>query len=317
MFLLIIPFWNLCFQIYGDYAGESEAAFLIFTAIWMLWVPGIGLIYSQRVRTQRRPLPDKLVKEYNIGKIGYRHDITDCCVDMEGCAQACCCTCLYARMGDTFEVAQAGNFWAIQVAFFIAHASGPGFTTWNYYRRNEWGQEVLSTRDALGYFSLAVFSLLSFYLALLRRKYRSRLGDTALKGFLCDCMLLFFCTSCVAIQDGRQVDEATFTRLQCCCRLVHTTVPGGPCLPVGEPLKVIEGKRVSKESLMDSNKEALVKPETVAATPSGPNAPIANMHSFDIPVPDKEKELLSTDVAGNRLNLKNDAPMMQLKSVEV
>merc|ERR1719517_406242 len=59
----------------------------------------------------------------------------------------------------------------------------------------------------------------AFYLASQRGKLREKLGGAADK-FANDFICYWCCQCCTVIQDARQLDAATGTRVECCCKLI-------------------------------------------------------------------------------------------------
>lgn len=245
MFLLAIPFFNYAYQVNG-------AIDIWFFFVWLDWTITpllIAIVYKSRILRQRQPFPAKVPKPYRLGgRRTYKHDLQDFCVEIEYCAYACCCTCLYARFGDTFATTGAGNFWTIQLFCLIPHSMVPimrqAAVEIDMIVAEEGGTAPLGLGPGhLNLIVLSMYVVLSLYLAKRRQLYRQRLGDKALRGFLSDTLLILACTTCVAVQDARQVDEATLTRVECCCRLVHTEAPGGDPV-VGGPIKVSTGSEL-------------------------------------------------------------------------
>lgn len=244
MFLLIVPFFLYFYQV-----QTLDVWFIIAYLDWALTPFFIGLAYKRRIVDKRHEFPKKVPKTYRLGRAGrsYKHELADFCVEVEYCAYACCCTCLYARLGDTFATTGAGNYWTINLLCIIPHMLTPiikqvateAEEVAKEYGHNEFTGIFTETNSLI--FVCCMYFALSLYLAKKRQGYRGRLGDKGAvekcSGFCCDALLIFACTSCVAVQDARQVDESTLTRVECCCRLVHTETPAG-ITAVGGPVKV-------------------------------------------------------------------------------
>jgi len=234
MIILIIPFFELMYlalEVGLTSDGAVDMPVLIsYVSVSFLIPPLIAWVYWKQVIATRKAFPEKLPKGYNLGKHSPKHSLSECCVELEYFIQACCCTCLYARLGDTFHTTGTGNFWLVQLACYMSHITGPIYLILEYLGLLGVEEQTL----VLTWIGINI--ALSLWLACLRQRYRVRMGSAARRGFLADALLFLICTSCVAIQDARQVDEASLTRVECCCRLVETRTPGGPA--VGEPVAV-------------------------------------------------------------------------------
>merc|ERR1711953_1100352 len=77
-----------------------------------------------------------------------------------------------------------------------------------------------SQPDISNVLSLVCHVALAAWLALQRQKMRAKLGGRQDSWFN-DCICYFCCTCCTIIQDARQVDVASNTRVDCCFKLVH------------------------------------------------------------------------------------------------
>ncbi|CAK0802075.1 unnamed protein product [Prorocentrum cordatum] len=150
----------------------------------------------------------------------------DCCLqDHVYCWYAC--LCLGARLGDTYTAANIGGpgYFAYVHAVVAVWLSGqliavvwkilmPMMVSWDGWSDDNWSDGLMGTG--------AFFShmLLAAWLAGQRMKLREALGDPApesrwTKDFCCYWWFPF----CMAVQEGRQVDEITNVHTKCCFRL--------------------------------------------------------------------------------------------------
>jgi len=231
------------------HVDHSHIAQKIWFLLSCLQALAVAVFYARGViRRREKKFPGKLIDSHDLGPKGeWRHTFCNYAEEVEYCAQSLICCCLWARVGDTFSTTEVCGFWEAQAVCLLAQ-----FLRFAFFAL---GYQDLSDPGTIG-ICFGIEGLLALWLASKRRRLRQRLGQAHPTGIdaICDWMGYFFCTHCMVVQDARQVDEAINTRVECCCRLVHTKVPGGPA--VGTAVEVAEVLHASSAASSNPSSQA-------------------------------------------------------------
>jgi len=192
----------------------------------------VAAVYKSTIADKRRPFPDPVPETHRLAGKDFKYDTFACCDNFSYCLYGWCC--LDARIADTLSTAQIGTYWSVVLVWVGVVAFGQGISAVLQVLAM-----VLNLNSDLfvqvgSLANLAAGVLLAAWLADKRRALRRKLGDTADDKFMMDCVCFWCCSCCTAIQDARQVDEASNTKVECCLKLVHTAEPVvGPPVMIG------------------------------------------------------------------------------------
>jgi len=113
---------------------------------------------------------------------------------------AVCCT--IPRIADTVHTVGLGDFWCLILAWVFMHL-------------------CLSWMGVLGG---AFYIILPGFLSVMRHRLRAAMGIDHATLTSSDILMSLFCSFCVVVQEAREVDMASNSRVACCCRLVTDDV---------------------------------------------------------------------------------------------
>jgi len=225
------------------YAG-ALAGILIPILIWVF----VAMQYKREVTDKRPatfPQVSDLPPDLSLASMpDFKYGLCACKEDRQYCWHGWCLEGI--RTGDSYKAAGVGSFWGVLGAFLItwlvAQVLGLAVQVALYEAmRDSVHNERLQRQNVIGNFGWYVANFfLAAYLASLRQKLRSKLGDPQPGGKYCqDLMFWWWCSCCVSIQEARQVDEATGTRVACCFQLSKVEPPA--MQQVGQPAVVVVG----------------------------------------------------------------------------
>jgi Cys-rich protein (TIGR01571 family) len=207
--------------------GQSCVHLVVFLVVSLV----IAAVYKSRINDKRGPFPEQVPEALSLAGKDFKYGTFDCFGDLTYCLYGWCC--LDARLADNFSAAQVGDYWTVALVWIgiVAFGQLVGIAA-------QVASLVLGGTAAVAYVgflvNVAVGVLWAAWLAGKRRTLRTKLGDTGGDKFLMDCICYWCCGCCTVIQDARQVDEASDTRAECCCNLVHT----GAQPAVGPPVLI-------------------------------------------------------------------------------
>jgi len=193
---------------------------LISPLVWLI----VAAVYKSKVTDQR-------AKNFAgaPGQNGgaWKYGTFDCCSDCGYCLHGWFCP--FIRAADTYQGANLDGYWKVLLLGVGSYFLGQVLSTlWGMFAFALVGEDMdLSGLSSI--FALLTQGLLALYLAGLRGKLAEKFGIA--HSFLQDCCCWMWCACCTAIQEGRQFDEGTSTRVDCCCalsKLANGPIVGGP-----------------------------------------------------------------------------------------
>jgi len=222
----------------------------------IIWL-AVATSYKKGVTDKRAPFPDPVPPEYSLsGGKDFKYQTLQCLDDGQYCMHAYCCP--VARVADTFAATGVAPFWTMVMLYLLtwllAQLLALGISLllpmlMESLDVDTYRTESLRSNQTGQLCWFAANSALALYFALQRRKLRAKLGDADAGAKLAgDCLCYWCCGCCTYIQDARQVDEASGTRVECCCTLLSLThMPQMPGMMVGAPVvvgQVVQGQVV-------------------------------------------------------------------------
>eukprot|EP00930_Biecheleria_cincta_P097929 TRINITY_DN89602_c0_g1_i1.p1 TRINITY_DN89602_c0_g1~~TRINITY_DN89602_c0_g1_i1.p1 ORF type:complete len:367 (-),score=47.51 TRINITY_DN89602_c0_g1_i1:96-1142(-) len=178
----------------------------------------IGYQYKTTVTNRRALFPEPVPAEWKISNNNgeWHYGIFDCCGDCQYTIHAYFLT--EVRVGDTYHAVGLANFWVPHIIWLTAYAFSQVLSAaFIYVVRSKFPKSGLDGASSLLFYGPQF--LVAFYFANLRGKLRRRLGGDS-DQFLTDFLLWWCCSCCATVQEARQVDGASGTRVECCCSLL-------------------------------------------------------------------------------------------------
>jgi len=173
--------------------------------------------YKSSITDKRDAWPIAVPPEFSLARSDWKYGTFQCCDNPSYCLYGCGCPA--ARMGDTYSMAGIAGYWTFVIAwacmYIFAQLLNLGALILVAVADLD---PNLGLTANLTYFISELF--LAYWLATKRQELRQKLGDTKQGTFMMDWLCYWCCACCTAIQEGRQVDEATYTVTQCCMQLV-------------------------------------------------------------------------------------------------
>mmetsp|Transcript_28415 Transcript_28415/g.51673 ORF Transcript_28415/g.51673 Transcript_28415/m.51673 type:complete len:283 (+) Transcript_28415:79-927(+) len=194
-------------------------AMMIFMGVAVIAVTTIeSLIYYFRVAATRKLL---LAKPAGVGD--FVSEMWGCCNDGSYCLLGLCC--LAPRAADTASTVGVEPFWRVVlvIAFCDSMVAFSGLLP------------VLGNY-VLGY--LVFGAIRALFMASIRARVRGALGRDPNCNF-CDFVLWYCCACCATIQEAKEVDAETRTKvIPCCCQLEPVDAAVNPTVMtvVGQPV---------------------------------------------------------------------------------
>lgn len=207
-------------------ACQAAASLTVTVIVWLV----VAHIYKSNTADKRATSFPAVVPDSHslVGK-DFKYGTFSCFEDINYCLYGCCSCTMDARMGDTLSMVGAAPYWHVVFLFIAMIFAGQAvaivlvlFVGVNQAQQFGAGAN---------WFVMAVLAL---WLASKRSALRAKLGDNAGNKFMMDFICYWCCGPCTAIQDARQVDEITGTRVECCCKLVDVA----PQVVVAPPVMV-------------------------------------------------------------------------------
>eukprot|EP00418_Pyrodinium_bahamense_P073956 CAMPEP_0179078994 /NCGR_PEP_ID=MMETSP0796-20121207/35414_1 /TAXON_ID=73915 /ORGANISM="Pyrodinium bahamense, Strain pbaha01" /LENGTH=260 /DNA_ID=CAMNT_0020776317 /DNA_START=158 /DNA_END=940 /DNA_ORIENTATION=+ len=204
--------------------------------VWII----VAFMYKTQVTDKRGKFPDPVPPQFNLNGKDFKYPTFRFFDDMQYCLHGWCCADV--RAADTYAMTEIVPFWTMCLLYLAM---------WTVYQLLAFGFQMLFLRvlrvnsQANNASNLAYFianGALAAYLATQRKKLREKLGDTDPGSkFGGDCVCYWLCGCCTFIQDARQVDEASGTKVECCCELIRVSHPWAPnaAVVVGAPVVVV------------------------------------------------------------------------------
>jgi len=176
----------------------------------------VASIYKSQVLDRREPFSVPVSPEWCLKDQDFKYPLLSCFDDCNYCMMGCFCNA--CREADTYAITGVEFYWKFQVLFLIAAVSGQLADAFLVLLAH-WG----GTGDSRSLLSswvcfYGVGALYASYLAGLRQKLREHLGGQPGK-YGWDFCAYWCCGCCAAIQNARQVDEASGKTMLCCCTL--------------------------------------------------------------------------------------------------
>mmetsp|Transcript_54333 Transcript_54333/g.129468 ORF Transcript_54333/g.129468 Transcript_54333/m.129468 type:complete len:270 (+) Transcript_54333:68-877(+) len=172
--------------------SAADAVFLVITAFF----------YHRGITSQRTALQPSVAEKDEVAikqarHHGFRTPPFACCENMDYCLYALCCP--IPRIADTMHTAGVWNwnYWNVIIVALVADVCG-----------------VLGVSPvAPRLWAIPVF------LIVMRPRVRAGLGlDDTTNG--CDVLMSLFCTFCAVVQEAKEVDTVTNSRVACFLRLI-------------------------------------------------------------------------------------------------
>jgi Cys-rich protein (TIGR01571 family) len=194
----------------------------------------VTLIYKMQVTDKREPFPQPVQNGYSMARSttgDFQEGMCSCFEDLHSCLYGFCC--FDCRVADTLQAAGLSSYWTIFGVFIIA---------WIVTRILAVPITVLLVRlglplDTSNLAWWIVGICLALFFASKRQDMRRKLGYTGQQNFVIDWLMWWCCGCCVAIQEARQIDAASGTRVECCFNLLRQEHTGGAVV-VGKPVAV-------------------------------------------------------------------------------
>jgi len=226
------------------YSGATEEEKTWATAAFFAqWVAGLAITvvvtylvackYKGSI-TDRRVQWQGLFNDPGLQNGGFwKYDLCTCCQDRDYCLYGFCC--LGCRIGDTYTMTNVGPSYMTYIHAFVAlEVIAQVFTLLWTMIAFSLGVEGADNVGSLGYYVGELF--LAAWLAGQRKKLRQALGDPSPDAHcVMDFCLYWWCGCCTAVQEARQVDEITQTRVTCCLQLQFVQPVAAPPAVVGQP----------------------------------------------------------------------------------
>lgn len=175
--------------------------------IWFVTIVitvGVAYTYKKKITDRRPVLPAVVPSEYSMRGRTFKYDL----FDFSGTYCLYGFFCPSCRIADNYAAAGFGmNF--VVVATILAVIGLPNMD-----------------------FRNPMLWVTAVWLAFMRRRLRARFGfgETSCAITSSDFISYFFCLCCTVLQDARQIDEATGTRVECCLELVQDRDNQAPLL---------------------------------------------------------------------------------------
>jgi len=210
---------------------------LMFVALTLV----VACVYSSRVTSKRDEIASGWVvpNSYSLVDKDFKYGICSCFDSCTYCLYGCCCTGV--RMSDTFAAMKVEKYWivvlAVNIFFVLGQILKLIVSMVLLSQTDVLPQTQRSVVQEAGHLFLFITgAVLAYWLAGKRTALRQRFGDKD-NHFVWDFFCYWCCGPCTVIQDARQVDGATNTRVDCCCKLVYTDERK---VSVGAPIQVVE-----------------------------------------------------------------------------
>lgn len=214
-----------------------------------------AFLYKSSITDKRKPFPQPVATQHSLaGNKDWLYGTCDCFADCSYCLYGFCCS--DARLADTYQMTGVGSYWTYVVACISMVVC----------------TQIVGMLAALAglppnvsnVVSLVCHGALAVWLAMQRQKLRVKLGGSEGSCFK-DCMCYFWCGCCTIIQDARQADVASNTRVDCCFKLVQSD-PVRAAPVVGQavtvaPQAVVVAQQGKEEAVV--NEEAKATPDAV------------------------------------------------------
>eukprot|EP00928_Gymnodinium_smaydae_P047363 TRINITY_DN31601_c0_g1_i1.p1 TRINITY_DN31601_c0_g1~~TRINITY_DN31601_c0_g1_i1.p1 ORF type:complete len:270 (-),score=16.59 TRINITY_DN31601_c0_g1_i1:94-903(-) len=192
-------------------------------SVWII----VAYLYRSNVVRKREayPLPEQVPHEYNLSSWGsFRYGLFefDCMYCFFG---FCCVPC---RLSDTYREANVGGYWGYINVFAVTYIAGEALHLPIVFHAWHNGVHFL---EEFGYFAFFIANMAqALWLAKRRQKFRKRFGGSEDTHFTMDFLRFWCCSCCVVVQDAKQLDGASSTRVgfgsNLCCKLKKHTWPG-------------------------------------------------------------------------------------------
>lgn len=222
----------------------------------------IAYIYKMQLTDKREPFPQPVQNGYSMARSttgDFQEGMCSCFEDRDSCLYGFCC--FDCRVADTLQATGLSSYWTTFGVFMIA---------WIVMKILGVPATVLLAKLGI-YVDMSTLTwwivgiCMALFFASKRQDMRRKLGYTGQQNFCIDCLMWWCCSCCVAIQEARQIDAASGTRVECCFNLLRQEHTGG-AVAVGQP--VVVGQPVAVPPV------AVVVAAPVAA-PEESNAPSA------------------------------------------
>jgi Cys-rich protein (TIGR01571 family) len=221
--------------------GLPLAAFAVNILATIVIYLALGFWYKSGITDRRKPAENGEFSQCLANPPGvWKYQTFDCCQDSHYCLYGLCC--LGSRLGDTYEMTGAGpGYWTWVVIFIalqvFARVLNLVFAIVLWELDVDQQQNVANAGNLFYYIPAIILAL---WMATRRKELRQRLGDPNASSHFCmDFVCYGCCGCCTAIQEARQVDEATGTKTTCCMKLDQLS-PGTGAVAMGQPAYVAQ-----------------------------------------------------------------------------
>lgn len=199
-------------------------------------VAAIAFCYKTGITDKRQPWQG-CPPSHSLSQMGgrFKYDTFQCCDNTQYTLYGCCC--LASRLGDTYTMTNVSpnGFWTYIVFYEAIYIVGQvlGLVWVIIVYTMDLPRQTQQLQNVFFYGGQILFAI---WLAGKRKELRRALDDPNPDGQCAmDFCCYWWCACCTAIQEARQVDEATNTTIVCWMKLVQLN-PVAPAAVVGQPV---------------------------------------------------------------------------------